>query len=148
MDLTLFNFLIFFVYKFYNELFIQISILKFNYITSYNYIFLFIFLLFLFCAALLSVSFIISPKLQNIEKNLPYECGFNPFEDTRSVFEIHFYKVAILFIIFDLEIAFLLPWVLIYQYLFFFGYWIITFFLLILILGFIYELMSGSLDWE
>lgn len=104
--------------------------------------------LFGFVCLLLLVSFLISPKLKNTEKITSYECGFNPFEDTRSSFEVHFYLVALLFLIFDLEIAFLLPWVLIYNYLSFFGYWIITFFLFVLILGFIYELMTGSLDWE
>ena len=144
---TLFT-LKFCIHSFILNLPIQLKLFSLNYSTSYNFLFLFIFLLFLFCSVLLGLSFLLSPKLKNIEKNSPYECGFNPFEDTRSVFEIHFYKVAILFIIFDLEIAFLLPWVLIYNYLSFFGYWIITFFLFVLILGFIYELMTGSLDWE
>ena len=105
-------------------------------------------ILFLFVCLLLLISFLLSPKLKNVEKNSPYECGFNPFEDTRSIFEIHFYRVAILFIIFDLEIAFLLPWVLVYDVLSFFGFWILTIFLLLLTLGFIYELNSGSLDWD
>jgi len=122
--------------------------IRLNYILSYNFIFIFIVFLFLFCSLLLLVSFFLSPKLKNIEKSSPYECGFNPFEDTRSVFEIHFYKVAILFIIFDLEIAFLLPWVLVYNVLGFFGYWVIMLFLFVLTLGFIYEFISGSLDWE
>jgi len=96
----------------------------------------------------LVLSFLLSPKVRDIEKNSPYECGFNPFEDTRSIFEIHFYRVAILFIIFDLEIAFLLPWVMVYDVLGFFGFWVVTIFLFLLTLGFVYELMSGALDWD
>jgi NADH-quinone oxidoreductase subunit A len=102
----------------------------------------------IFCSILLLISFLVSPKLKNFEKVTPYECGFNQFEDTRSVFEIHFYKIAILFIIFDLEIAFLLPWVLYYKMLGFFGFWLIMLFLFILTLGFVYEFMTGSLEWE
>jgi len=118
------------------------------FMNQYFYLVMCLIFFFCFCSLLLFISFIISPKLKNIEKNSPYECGFNPFEDTRSIFEIHFYKIAILFIIFDLEIAFLLPWVIVYKSLMFFGYWIIMFFLIILILGFIYEFNTGSLDWE
>lgn len=102
----------------------------------------------IFCSFLLLLSFLISPKLKNFEKVTPYECGFNQFEDTRSIFEIHFYKIAILFIIFDLEIAFLLPWVLFYNIFGFFVFWVIMLFLFILTLGFIYEFMTGSLEWE
>lgn len=115
-----------------------------------NITFLVISLIFLFgfVSLLLLISFLLSPKLRDVEKNSPYECGFNPFEDTRSVFEIQFYRVAILFIIFDLEIAFLLPWVIVYKISGSIGFWLISVFLFLLTLGFIYELMSGALDWE
>jgi NADH-quinone oxidoreductase subunit A len=129
---------IFFLYNFKSKLFVN----------NVNIILLSFLFLFLFVCFLLFISFLLSPKIKNIEKNSPYECGFNPFEDTRAVFEIHFYRIAILFIIFDSEIAFLLPWVVTYDILNFFGFYVISFFLLLLILGFIYELLSGALDWE
>jgi len=107
----------------------------------------FIFLIFFVCF-LLFLTFLLSPRLKNIEKISPYECGFNPFEDTRSAFEVHFYLIALLFLIFDLEIAFLLPWMLVMHLLQFAGFWIISLFLLILTLGFAYEIFAGAIDWD
>jgi len=82
------------------------------------------------------------------EKNSPYECGFEAFEDSRLKFDIRFYLVAILFIIFDLEIAFLFPWAVVLEEIGLFGYIAMVIFLGILVIGFIYEWMKGALEWE
>jgi len=74
--------------------------------------------------------------------------GFDPFDDARGKFDIRFYLVAILFIIFDLEVSFLFPWSLVLGEINFFGFWTMIFFLLILTLGFVYEWKKGALDWE
>jgi NADH:ubiquinone oxidoreductase subunit 3 (subunit A) len=123
---------------------------EFLYYPFFEYYNVVLLLLFLMCfsALLLSLSFFISPESYDIEKNSPYECGFNPFEDAREPFEIQFYLVAILFIIFDLEISFLIPWVVVFRFVGFFGYFMVIFFLLILTIGFIYEIYKGALDWS
>jgi len=83
----------------------------------------------------------------DIEKISAYECGFEPFEDTRNTFDVRFYLVAILFIIFDLEITFLFPWSVMLDNVSSFGFWSMMYFLFILIVGFIYEWQKGALDW-
>jgi NADH:ubiquinone oxidoreductase subunit 3 (subunit A) len=85
--------------------------------------------------------------IQQYEKTSPYECGFNPFEESYSRFDIRFYIVAILFIIFDLEVTFLFPWSLVLGFLNVLSFWSMFFFLFILITGFIYEWKRGALDW-
>ncbi len=90
----------------------------------------------------------IAPHKPNSEKLSTYECGFEPFEDARMQFDIRYYLVTILFIIFDLEIAFLFPWAVVLKDIEFFGLISMMIFLTILILGFIYEWMKGALDWE
>ena len=82
------------------------------------------------------------------EKNSAYECGFEPFESARLKFDIRFYLVAILFIIFDLEIAFLFPWAITLGNIGLFGFFSMMLFLFILTIGFIYEWKKGALDWE
>jgi NADH-quinone oxidoreductase subunit A len=82
------------------------------------------------------------------EKLSPYECGFEPFDDARSKFDVRFYLVAILFIIFDLEVAFLFPWAVSLGHLGLFGFWSMMVFLLILTVGFVYEWKKGALEWE
>jgi NADH-ubiquinone oxidoreductase chain 3 len=82
------------------------------------------------------------------EKLSAYECGFDPFDDARSRFDIRFYLVSILFIIFDLEVAFLFPWAVSLNKIGIFGFWSMMIFLLILTVGFVYEWMKGALDWE
>jgi NADH-quinone oxidoreductase subunit A len=82
------------------------------------------------------------------EKLSPYECGFEPFGDARGQFDVRFYLVAILFIIFDLEVAFLFPWAVTLSETQFFGFWSMMMFLAILTIGFIYEWKKGALDWE
>ena len=81
-------------------------------------------------------------------KLAPYECGFEAFEDARMKFDVRYYLVAILFILFDLEIAFLFPWAVVLQELGFFGFMAMVVFLGILVVGFIYEWVTGALDWE
>ncbi len=82
------------------------------------------------------------------QKLSPYECGFEAFEDARMKFDVRYYLVAILFILFDLEIAFLFPWAIVLQEIGWFGFWAMMLFLGILVVGFIYEWKKGALDWE
>jgi len=82
------------------------------------------------------------------EKVSTYECGFNAFDDARMKFDVRFYLVAILFIIFDLEVAFLFPWAASFQYIGPFGFWSMIVFLGVLTVGFIYEWKKGALEWE
>jgi NADH-quinone oxidoreductase subunit A len=82
------------------------------------------------------------------EKLSPYECGFEAFEDARMKFDVRYYLVAILFILFDLEIAFLFPWAVVLREIGLFGFMAMVLFLAILVVGFIYEWMKGALEWE
>src|SRR6187549_3368990 len=82
------------------------------------------------------------------QKLSPYECGFEAFEDSRMKFDVRYYLVAILFIVFDLEIAFLFPWAVVLQEIGPVGFWAMMVFLLILVVGFAYEWKKGALDWE
>lgn len=82
------------------------------------------------------------------QKLSPYECGFEAFEDARMKFDVRYYLVAILFILFDLEIAFLFPWAIVLQDIGWFGFWAMMAFLGILVVGFIYEWKKGALEWE
>ena len=93
-------------------------------------------------------SLLVARQKPSTEKLSPYECGFEPFEDARGRFDVRFYLVAILFIIFDLEIAFLFPWALSLGNVGVFGFWSMMFFLGILTVGFIYEWKKGALEWE
>ena len=88
-----------------------------------------------------------SPQLDP-EKLSAYECGFDPFDDARSKFDVRFYLVAILFIIFDLEVTYLFPWAICLNHLGFFGFWSMILFLIILTIGFFYEWKKGALEWE
>ena len=91
---------------------------------------------------------LLGPSRPDPEKLSPYECGFEAFEDARLQFDVRYYLVAILFILFDLEIAFLFPWAVAYKDIGFFGFMSMMVFLAILVLGFIYEWMKGALEWE
>ncbi|WP_238934893.1 NADH-quinone oxidoreductase subunit A [Maricaulis parjimensis] len=94
-------------------------------------------------------AFVIAPSRPDPEKVSTYECGFNAFDDARMKFDVRFYLVAILFIIFDLEVAFLFPWaVTLREHLGPFEFWSMMVFLTVLTIGFIYELRKGALDWE
>lgn len=89
-----------------------------------------------------------APKKSNSSKLSPYECGFEPFTDARGRFDIRFYLVSILFIIFDLEIAFMFPWAISLGKLGWYGFWSMMIFIAVLSVGFIYEWAVGALDWE
>ncbi|AVY93290.1 MAG: NADH-quinone oxidoreductase subunit A [Pseudomonadales bacterium] len=91
---------------------------------------------------------LISPSRPDPEKNSPYECGFEAFEDARMKFDVRYYLVAILFILFDLEIAFLFPWAVVLREIGMFGFVAMLVFLAILVVGFIYEWKKGALEWE
>jgi NADH:ubiquinone oxidoreductase subunit 3 (subunit A) len=97
---------------------------------------------------LLGLSFVFSTQKADPEKLSAYECGFDPFDDARGRFDIRFYLVAILFIIFDLEVSYLFPWAMVLKQLNLFGFWTMIVFLLILTVGFVYEWQKGALDWE
>ena len=91
---------------------------------------------------------LLGPVRPDAEKNSPYECGFEAFEDARMKFDVRYYLVAILFILFDLEIAFLFPWAVALKDIGAVGFWSVMVFLGILVVGFIYEWKKGALDWE
>ena len=97
---------------------------------------------------LLSVGRLVSPNKPDAKKLSPYECGFEAFEDARMKFDVRYYLVAILFILFDLEIAFLFPWAVVLQDIGWFGFVAMMVFLAILIVGFVYEWKKGALEWE
>ena len=101
-----------------------------------------------FAALLLGISWMRSKHNPYAQKNAPYECGFEAFEDARMKFDVRYYLVAILFILFDLEITFLFPWAVVIQKIGMFGFIAMMIFLAILVVGFIYEWMKGALDWE
>ncbi len=94
------------------------------------------------------VGFLLGTRRPDSEKNSPYECGFEAFEDTRTKFDVRYYLVAILFIIFDLEIAFLFPWAVSLDKVGHFGLISMGLFLAILVVGFIYEWKKGALEWD
>ena len=109
-------------------------------------------LIFLSASVILSLiifvlSFLVSQKADDREKLTAYECGFNPFEDSRNEFDVRFYLVAILFLIFDLEISFLFPFIASFHCINFIGFYSMFFFLFILTVGFVYEWQKGALDW-
>lgn len=93
-------------------------------------------------------SLILAPSKPDPEKNSAYECGFNAFDDARMKFDVRFYLVAILFIIFDLEVAFLFPWAVSLGEVGLLGFWSMVAFLGVLTVGFVYEWRSGALEWE
>ena len=97
---------------------------------------------------MVALGFVLGRHNPDAEKNSPYECGFEAFEDSRMKFDVRYYLVAILFIIFDLEIAFLFPWAVVLKELGTFGFWAMMIFLAILVVGFIYEWKKGALEWE
>jgi NADH-quinone oxidoreductase subunit A len=109
--------------------------------------------IFLGIAAVLGLGFmvaawVLAPKNPDSEKLSAYECGFNAFDDARMKFDVRFYLVAILFIIFDLEVAFLFPWAITFGDLGWFGFWSMMFFLFVLTVGFVYEWRKGALEWD
>lgn len=112
-------------------------------------IFYYLLLVLLLSVALVVISILLVQRNYDIEKNSAYECGFHPFEDTMSKFDVRFYLVAILFIVFDLEVAFLFPWVTVFnKFSGFFEHAVVLLFLYVLLAGFFYEWQKGALDWE
>ena len=97
---------------------------------------------------LMLVGRFLGPRRPDLEKLSPYECGFEAFEDARMKFDVRYYLVAILFILFDLEIAFLFPWAIVLNEIGLFGFFSMMIFLGILVVGFIYEWMKGALEWD
>lgn len=97
---------------------------------------------------MLTLGRLLSPARPDEAKNSPYECGFDAFEDSRMKFDVRYYLVAILFIIFDLEIAFLFPWAVVLQEIGMMGFLAMMVFLGILVIGFIYEWKKGALEWD
>jgi len=98
--------------------------------------------------ALMASAFLIAIRRPDAEKLSAYECGFDAFDDARMHFDIRFYLVAILFIIFDLEVAFLFPWAISLKEVGIFGFWSMMVFLGILTIGFVYEWRKGALEWD
>ncbi len=97
---------------------------------------------------IVTASFLVAKQKPDAEKTSAYECGFEPFADARSKFDVRFYLISILFIIFDLEIAFLFPWAITLGNIGVYGFWSMVVFLGVLTVGFIYEWRKGALDWE
>ena len=119
-----------------------------DFLKDYLPIILFLILALGLSCAFIILNFILSPKNPDPEKLSAYECGFEPFQDSRMEFDVRFYLVAILFIIFDLEVAFLFPWAVVFGDIGFFGFFSMMFFLVILTIGFIYEWKKGALEWD
>ena len=119
-----------------------------GYLAEYLPILIFLAIAVALAVIILSASLIVAPQQPDREKLSPYECGFEPFEDARGRFDVRFYLVAILFIIFDLEVAFLFPWAVSLGNIGLFGFWSMIVFLIVLTVGFVYEWRKGALEWE
>lgn len=117
-------------------------------LAEYVPVLLFILVALAFGSLLLAVGKTVAPNRPDAEKLSPYECGFEAFEDARMKFDVRYYLVAILFILFDLEIAFLFPWAVSLNNTGIFAFWSMMVFLGILVVGFIYEWKKGALEWE
>ena len=120
----------------------------YNFLSEYLSIILFLFISLGLSIGFILINYIASPKNPDPEKLSAYECGFEAFDDSRMEFDVRFYLVAILFIIFDLEIAFLFPWAISLSGIGILGFWSMMVFLGILTIGFIYEWKKGALEWE
>ena len=116
-------------------------------LTDYFPIILFLCISLILCVVLVLTGSILGPNRPDDEKLSPYECGFEAFEDARMKFDVRYYLVAILFIIFDLEIAFLFPWAVVLEDIGWLGFWAMMVFLGLLVVGFIYEWKKGALEW-
>ena len=117
-------------------------------LSEYFGVFVFLVIAIAVAAMAMGMSWLLAPQRPDKEKNTAYECGFDAFEDSRSKFDVRYYLVAILFIIFDLEVAFLFPWAVALGDIGLFGFWSMAIFLVILTVGFIYEWRKGALEWE
>ena len=119
-----------------------------DFLKDYLSIIIFVFIALIISIGFIALNFLLSPKNPDPEKLSAYECGFEAFDDSRMEFDVRFYLVAILFIIFDLEIAFLFPWAISLGNIGLLGFCSMMIFLFILTVGFIYEWKKGALDWE
>ncbi len=117
-------------------------------LTDYLPLAVFLGVSFAFMAVLLIAPFLVAVRNPDPEKVSAYECGFNAFDDARMRFDVRFYLVSILFIIFDLEVAFLFPWAVVFKDVGVFGFWSMMLFLGVLTVGFIYEWRKGALEWD
>lgn len=117
-------------------------------VQTYFPVFVFLILAIGMAGVMVGLSFLLGKQNPDAEKLSPYECGFDPFSDARHKFDVRFYLVSILFIIFDLEIAFLFPWAVSLGSIGLFGFWSMMVFLGVLTVGFIYEWRKGALEWE
>ena len=120
----------------------------YNFLSDYLSIIIFLFISLLLSIGFIIINYIASPSNPDPEKLSAYECGFEAFDNARIEFDVRFYLVAILFIIFDLEIAFLFPWAISLGNIGLFGFYSMMTFLFILTVGFIYEWKKGALEWE
>ncbi len=120
----------------------------FDFLSEYLSIIIFLFIALALSIGFVFINFILSPKNPDPEKLSTYKCGFKAFDNSRIEFDIRFYLVAILFIIFDLEIAFLFPWAISLGNIGLLGFFSMMIFLSILTIGFIYEWKKGALEWE
>jgi NADH-quinone oxidoreductase subunit A len=111
-------------------------------------VFVFLAVAVVFGALAVGAGFVLGPQRPDPEKLSPYECGFEAFEDARMKFDVRYYLVAILFILFDLEIAFFFPWAVVLRKIGGFGFAAMMLFLAVLVVGFLYEWKKGALDWE
>ena len=127
---------------------VDIDWMIYNFLTDYLSIIIFLFIALLISIGFILINYISSPNNPDVEKLSAYECGFDAFDDSRMEFDVRFYLVAILFIIFDLEIAFLFPWAITLGEIGVFGFWSMMIFLAVLTIGFIYEWKKGALEWE
>ena len=119
-----------------------------EFLSNYFSILIFLFISLFLSMGFIILNFILAPSKPDPEKLSAYECGFEAFGDSRMEFDVRFYLVAILFIIFDLEIAFLFPWAISLGSIGALGFWSMMIFLFILTIGFIYEWKKGALDWD
>ena len=120
----------------------------YNFLSDYFSIILFLFIAIVLSFGFIIANFLAAPSNPDPEKLSAYECGFEAFDDSRMEFDVRFYLVAILFIIFDLEIAFLFPWAISLGNIGALGFWSMMIFLSVLTIGFIYEWKKGALEWE
>ena len=119
-----------------------------EFLFEYLPILIFIFIALALAVGMTLLSFVVGDSQPDQEKLSAYECGFEAFDDARGRFDVRFYLVAILFIIFDLEVAFLFPWAITLGKIGLFGFWSMMIFLTVLTIGFIYEWKKGALEWE
>ena len=117
-------------------------------LSNYLPVLIFVLISLAIAVIVIGLGYVLGTHRPDSEKLSPYECGFESFEDARMKFDVRYYLVAILFIIFDLEIAFLFPWAIVLNQIGWFGFASMVMFLAILVVGFVYEWKKGALEWE